>query len=142
MARREFRSKIDSWLLLLLLAGCLMTVAGLAVAIHRGPVGMPLAIAVIGALLVIVLILSTLLHTVYRVDGNTLTVVSGPFRWRIPVDEIESVRPTRNPLSSPALSLDRLRIEYSGGRRIMVSPADKRGFIRAVGFDDDGDPGV
>jgi hypothetical protein len=42
------------------------------------------------------------------------------------------VVPTRNPLSSPALSLDRLRIEYGQGRAIMISPADKGPFLRAL----------
>ena len=40
-----------------------------------------------------------------------------------------NIRPTRNPLSSPALSLDRLRIDYGSGRSIMVSPEDKDKFI-------------
>lgn len=141
MATREFRSKIDGWLLLVLLAGCVMAVAGLAVALYQGPFGAQLVLVIIAVLLALALILSVLLHTLYRVDARTLTVISGPFRWRIPVAEIESVRPTRNPLSSPALSLDRLRIEYSGGKRMLVSPADKAGFMKAIGFHGDGGRG-
>ena len=77
---------------------------------------------------------SMLIGTHYTVDGNTLRIACGPFRWQVPVDAIESVEPTRNPLSSPALSLDRLRIQY-GKRKIMVSPADKAGFLKAIGQD-------
>ena len=80
-----------------------------------------------------VLIGSLLIGTHYTVDGNMLRVVSGPFRWKVPIDQIRSVQATRNPLSSPALSLDRLRIEYGKRRRIMVSPADKAGFLKAIG---------
>jgi hypothetical protein len=43
------------------------------------------------------------------------------------------VEETRNPLSSPALSLDRLKITYGNGKRIMISPADKIGFLKAIG---------
>jgi hypothetical protein len=68
------------------------------------------------------------------VAGNTLRVACGPFRWKVPIDSIEKVEATRSPLSSPALSLDRLRINY-GKRRIMVSPSDRAGFLRAIGQD-------
>ena len=47
---------------------------------------------------------------------------------------IAGVRPTRSALSSPALSLDRLRIDHgAGGRRtVLVSPADRAGFVQAL----------
>jgi hypothetical protein len=91
------------------------------------------AIAMIVAALAIVALLgSMLVGTHYTVDGDTLRVACGPFRWKVPIDSIESVEATRNPLSSPALSLDRLRIRY-GKRRIIISPADKSGFLKAIG---------
>lgn len=61
-----------------------------------------------------------------------LLVRSGPFRWRIAIDGIESIRPSRSPLSSPALSLDRLEITYGGGRRLLISPEDREGFLEAI----------
>lgn len=142
MATREFRSKVDAWLLLVLVAGSIAIVAGIGAAAFSAPGGWALVASIVAGLLGLALILSTLLNTVYRVDGRTLTVVSGPFRWRIPVAEIESVRRTRNPLSSPALSLDRLSIRYSGNRRIMVSPADRRGFLKALGVEEDAGHGA
>ena len=72
--------------------------------------------------------------TDYRVSDGECLVRSGPFRWRIPLDDIEAVRATRNPLSSPALSLDRLEIRYAGGRKIMISPLDRAGFLAAIGW--------
>ena len=51
------------------------------------------------------------------------------------IDDITSVRRTRNPLSSPALSMDRLSIRYGKGRRIMISPADQAGFLEAIGHE-------
>jgi len=54
-------------------------------------------------------------------------------RWRIPAREITRITPTRSLTSSPALSLDRLRIEYDGGRQaVLVSPVDQDAFIAAV----------
>ena len=48
------------------------------------------------------------------------------------VADIIDVTETRNPLSSPALSLDRLRIRYGADKHIMVSPDDKTGFLDAI----------
>jgi hypothetical protein len=39
---------------------------------------------------------------------------------------------TRNPLSSPAMSLDRLRIEYGQGKAIMISPEPRAEFLRQL----------
>ena len=76
-----------------------------------------------------------LLGTHYTVDRGYVRIVSGPFRWKVPIDDITSVRRTRNPLSSPALSMDRLSIRYGKGRRIMISPADQAGFLEAIGHE-------
>ncbi len=73
-----------------------------------------------------------LLDTHYLLDTNTLLIRSGPFRWAIPVADIKSIRPTNNPLSSPALSLDRLRIDYGKGKTIMISPRDKAAFLEEL----------
>ncbi|MDX1605745.1 MAG: PH domain-containing protein [Candidatus Competibacterales bacterium] len=70
--------------------------------------------------------------TYYRFDEDHLHIRSGPFRWNVPFQQIQGVEPTRNPLSSPALSLDRLRIDYGRGRSIMVSPQDKRRFLNRL----------
>ena len=82
---------------------------------------------------VVALMLWLLLGTHYTVDRGLIRIVSGPFRWKVRLDEIQSVEETRSPLSSPALSLDRLKIVYGNGRRIMVSPADKAGFLKSIG---------
>ncbi len=47
------------------------------------------------------------------------------------VGGLEHAASSGNPLGSPACSLDRLRIEY-GKKRIMISPPDKPGFLRAL----------
>ena len=70
--------------------------------------------------------------TRYTIAGSTLLVQSGIFRWQIPISEIESITPTRNPLSSPAASLDRLDVRYSGGRSLLISPRDRDRFLEAV----------
>lgn len=135
MAARRFKSKIDRWLIVLLIIVIIVEAwaFGVAAIQARDPLlttgFILLAIAVIG------LIVWLMVGTHYTVDGNLLRIVSGPFRWKVPVDQITSVEATKNPLSSPALSLDRLRIRYGEKRRIMISPADKAGFLKAIGHE-------
>lgn len=132
MEPRIFRSKIDAWFI---------WVVGLATAISIWSLAPQLAESSPGetwlgfaALLVVIGLPGWLmLNTRYRVDLVELTVTSGPFRWRIPLKDIESVEPSRSAISSPALSLDRLKIYYGNGKQLQVSPLDQQGFLEALG---------
>jgi hypothetical protein len=70
--------------------------------------------------------------TGYEILDDELRIRCGPFRQRIPLQEIKEIRKTRSPLSAPACSLDRMEIEYGNSKRVMISPADKEGFIRLL----------
>ena len=135
MALQIFRSKIDRWILVLLL-GAIVIDIGAVLQIAMRPVG-PVATTatILLCIAAAALIASLLLRTYYTVDKGILRIVSGPFRWTVAIEQISSVTQTRSPLSSPALSLDRLLIRYGNGRRILVSPADQHGFLRAIGHD-------
>ncbi len=135
MTPKRFPSKIDAWLVVLLVIAIAGVIAGFVGVVLENEE--PVVTLFMGAvmLLVVLLIVSLLFRTYYSVEGETLRIVSGPFRWRVPIAEIESIEPTRNPLSSPALSLDRLRVRYSGKKSIMISPADKQRFAKALGIE-------
>lgn len=117
-------------MILLVVAAELAVIVGAAVSVHD-----PLATTgiILGSLAVVALLLSVLLNTSYVVDRGVLTARTGPLCWKVPLDQIQSVETTRNPLSSPAMSLDRLRIRYGNNRFILVSPADQSGFLKALG---------
>ena len=136
MTEKRFKSKVDLWILLVIVAMVIMDVV-LIIALAMEP-GSPAEKT--GAILVCIALMALLaslaLRTYYAVDKNVLRVVSGPFRWKIPIDQITSVTPTRTLLSSPAMSLDRLKIEYGKLRPMVVSPADMKGFLRAIGQDE------
>jgi membrane protein YdbS with pleckstrin-like domain len=72
----------------------------------------------------------------YEITTSTLEIRSGILlHYKIPLSSIVSVLPTRNPLSSPAWSLDRLRIDYlknSKERVVLISPKDKKTFLREL----------
>jgi hypothetical protein len=123
-----FRSKIDWWLAAVLFSSALVSL--IAVVIVAAVVSPLVALSVSPILLLSVgLPLWLLRATEYRIGDSALHVRCGPFAWRVPLREIRAITPTRNPLSSPALSLDRLRIDYGQTRSIMVSPADKERFV-------------
>ncbi len=126
-----FRSKVDTWLVVALVissAAGLIAVLTVGISVSAPVTLASAAIVVLG----IGLPMWVLLATTYTFTGTHLNVRSGPFRWRIPLNEIRSVTPTRNPLSSPALSLDRLRIEYGQGKSIMISPAPREEFMQEL----------
>lgn len=124
-----FRSKVDVWLMLVIAAGL--------VAMWLAPVRRLWAGRPIDALDVVIPVLATAFivwiyrSTSYVIQGGVLIVRSGPVRRTIPLRDVQRLRATHNPLSSPALSLDRIEVTY-GRRRVLISPEDKRGFVRAV----------
>lgn len=67
-------------------------------------------------------------------DGEPILLVrSGLLRYRIPLEEISEVRPSTEAWSSPAWSLDRLKVVYptrSGFHRsLLISRRDRDGFL-------------
>jgi hypothetical protein len=127
-----FPSKVDAWLLWVVRLAMLLPVAiSVTVAVTQGEAAAALP-AVSIVLLAYLFVEWIFRSTYYMVDQDYLRIRSGPFRWRVPIMEIESIVPSRSALSSPALSLDRLRVNYAGGRWILVSPSDRDWFINAL----------
>jgi len=81
-------------------------------------------------LLGVCLPLSLLFFTAYRLNDAFLRIRSGVFTWEIPIHTISKVELTNDPASSPALSLDRVRIEYGHTKSVVISPLDKDQFLR------------
>lgn len=126
-----FRSKVDAWLGAILIAAPILAVAS----ILRSAVQEGSAVILFLALLAVLpvgLPLWLLCSTHYTLTAKALDVRCGPLSWHVPLKDIRSVQPTRSPLSSPALSLDRLRIDYGLGRSIMISPSDRERFLREL----------
>ena len=134
---KVFKSKMDSWLVLVIASGMVVSLVTLVFLLMTQKHGLFLYLNVLLLITAgIVLPAWILLDTKYVVSEGRLKVSSAFFSWTIPVDAITSVKATRNPLSSPALSLDRLEIKYTQGKSILVSPGDKEGFLDAIGQTD------
>lgn len=88
-------------------------------------------------ILVILLVSAFILHlfatTYYTITGDVLNVRSGLIiDTNIEIGKITKITATRNMLSSPALSLDRLEISYNKYDSVQISPKDKELFIQAL----------
>lgn len=125
-----FKSSVGWWYYAVIVATAILVLFAIVPPMRSGDLSLLAGAAII--ILSLGVPVWLLFATYYRTDADSLYVRSGPFSWTIPLAEIESVKPSRAAWSSPALSLDRLDIRYSGGRRILVSPQDRDAFINAV----------
>ena len=126
--RRSFKSAVDSWYYLLIV----IIPVTVLVPIFFAPSETDRMIGIVIGALAAALPIWLLVSTVYEVHEENLLIRSGPFRWTIPLSDIRTIEPSKSLISSPALSLNRLRIEYGSYKSILVSPEDQAGFIEAV----------
>lgn len=131
MPPERFPSKVDWWLAVILAVSPLI---GLGVVVAGAASG-DLAAALIGLLTtlgVIVLFWGAVWPVEYVIDDEVLVIRSGQIRQRVPLEQLVRARPSRNVLASPALSLDRIRLDRRGGGFLLVSPSDRAGFVEAI----------
>ena len=133
---QTFRSKIDWWVL-----GFIISMTGLLLQLlltmyAKGTiVQYPEHTTVY--ILTIILLWSPLFTTRYDLDTEMLKVRSLFFKWTIPLTDIQKVSATDHLDVSPALSLQRLRIEYlKNGQKqvILISPKKIDAFRQALSF--------
>lgn len=76
------------------------------------------------------------LNTRYIVRDETLVIRCLFLSWYIPLSDIQQVSKTNNSVASPALSLDRLKIDYiKDGKQkfVLVAPRNQAKFCEAIG---------
>jgi hypothetical protein len=124
-----FKSKIDAWLGAVLGLECVVLAGVGSLLLVLRPDGRFSILIGIILLAGAGLAASILAWTQYAFDGLVLVVRCGPFVWRIPTGGITGAARVRRIQSGPALSMDRIQIEYDDGKSILVSPADQAGFL-------------
>ncbi|NTW29135.1 MAG: PH domain-containing protein [Coriobacteriia bacterium] len=125
-----FRSKIDWWIGLILVVLPFIELGGLAAALLAGDREAATAMAM-GSGLVAAIYGLLLIPIRYGITEDRLIIRFGVVRRSIPLSDIREVHPTRNPLASPALSLDRLAIRVDEGfiGMSLVSPSEREEFL-------------
>lgn len=119
-----FKSGISWWLFAPILSGLGFFLL-LSFVQHRWLAAV--LVLLIGAFLVYLLV-----STRYTLTPQELLIESGPIRKRVLLSSIVSITPSRNPISSPALSLDRLEIRYGTYDSVLISPAYTAGFLATL----------
>lgn len=74
-------------------------------------------------------------NTKYTIQANQLHIQCIFLHWTIPLDQISKVSPSNNSIASPALSLNRLKVEYQHNgttKFILVSPQQPDEFCQAI----------
>lgn len=127
-----FNTKIDTWILALLLIAVTACLGGIVQNWESISDGYWWAGVLLG--IGILLPLWLLVATRYYLSDTTLYVRCGPLHWEIEIGDIENVEPTNEARAGPALSLDRLRIDYAGGRRIDISPMPRKAFLQQLDY--------
>jgi hypothetical protein len=129
MANPTFKSKVDLWLIPLL---AMPPIAAVATLISTYQASEGVLIGWISVIAVALMYVGLVYPVEYIMTPEALVIRFGLVRSKVEYESLEGVRPTRNPLSSPALSLDRLHLECGRSLGPYISPADKDGFLTAL----------
>lgn len=132
---RSFASRVDIWIAVALALGPLTGVAVLLSGMLGGNDG--LFWTGVATCALVALIYGGLVFPMgYTVGAGGIAIRSGLMRIRIPWDRVDRAEPSSNPLSSPALSLRRIRIDYrkahGASTFVLISPVDRQAFLAAA----------
>ncbi|WP_397537800.1 PH domain-containing protein [Rummeliibacillus pycnus] len=129
----KFTSKNDWWLTVIVWTAMLFSICsgGYAIIKETPSLG-ELLLTMTLTFLLPILILWLWLTTFYLLEEDNLIIRYGPFKKIIPFESIKSIKKTMNPLSSPALSLKRLDIEYGQYQNVVISPKDRDEFMEIL----------
>ncbi|UKS66133.1 PH domain-containing protein [Rossellomorea marisflavi] len=129
----KYPSKVDLWLAILIWGIMLGTIGiGLYAIFYESSSYWEVMFLLLSCVLLPLFILWGCLTTYYLLSDTHLIIRYGPFKKRVPLDRITSVKKTSNPLSSPALSLKRLEISYNTYDMVLISPKDRDAFIKVL----------
>lgn len=137
-----YPSKKDLWLILIVAVAGLALLSAAAHNLFFKGMDHPAALILMGTSIFYLAVIFGVAYPVsYAIAPPFLVIRSGLFRSRIALSSIESVKPTRNPISAPAWSLDRLQISYLKKGNLtftLVSPEDKQSFLNELVQSTDG----
>lgn len=121
-----YPSRIDGWLAVILIAGLAMAMTQGILLYHISPI--PAMVSITVVLAIAGIIAACLLPCRYYLCDDHLLIRSGLLRHRIPYNNITAIALSSSPLSAPALSLKRIRIDHSQGF-ILISPIHREEFL-------------
>ena len=117
---KTYKSKVDWWLMVIIFGVLFFPII-------QGVIEKEYIVSIF-SLLIVVLILLLFRSIKYKIDGNNLII----WKNKIDINSIKKIYKTKNPLSSPALSIDRIAIVYNKYDEVLISPKEKMDFINQL----------
>jgi hypothetical protein len=117
---KVYRSKIDWWLIIIIfIVFCYPMIEGI---LTKDYIMFSVSFGVLS------LVFLMFKSIKYKIDGEQLQI------WwtKIDINSIKRIYSTHNPLSSPALSLDRIAVVYNTYDEVLITPKEREDFIREV----------
>ena len=112
-----YKSKVDWWLVVLIL----------------GVFGYPIVDGILMQEYLLSVVFSLVLVLFYFLSKTIKYVIKGDslmiWKTQIKINSIRKIYKTNNPLSSPALSLDRIAIVYNKYDEVLISPKERKQFV-------------
>lgn len=131
-----YKSKVDWWLFLMVAASCIaLPVLAIYSIFTEGLSSSPSVILLACSVFIISIMYALAYPVTYQLTEADLIIRSGRRRIAIELSSIESIKLSRNPLSAPAWSLDRLRIDFRSKDRltyVLISPEDRIAFLNEL----------
>lgn len=119
---RIFKSKIDTALVIFLSA--LLGPVIILMVVMKSWSGLSIVVATTS------FIVHLFTATYYQIEADQLRIKSGfIYNKTIPISAIKYIVKSKNILSSPALSFDRIEIQYGKGDYVLISPLERATFI-------------
>lgn len=120
-----FKSKVDIWMAIIFIF--------IPISMIYGVITEPSAVLLLVTVFIIVLLCILFFGTKYVIEKDELIVYGGIYKKRIPIKQIRSLRPSKNPLSAPAMSIDRIEITFDPHIQvILVSPKEREQFVKKL----------
>lgn len=133
---RIYKSKVYLWLFLLVMGSCVFLSGAAIYSILYEGINNPASLTLsLSSIFFIAIVFGLAYPVSYEITQSDLIIRSGLTKSSIELSTIESVKPSRNPLSSPAWSLDRLRIDYRKKGKLkfmLISPEDRSAFLNEL----------
>ncbi|MEG0386552.1 MAG: PH domain-containing protein [Solibacillus sp.] len=82
-----------------------------------GAITEPGVVIIVVTIALIALLATLFFGTKYVIQDNELIVHGGITKTNITIAQIRSLRPSKNPFSAPAMSIDRIEITFDPDRR-------------------------
>ena len=120
-----FKSKVDIWMAIIFIF--------VPISMIYGVITEPSAVLLLVTAFIIVLLCILFFGTKYVIEKEELIVYGGIYKKRIPIKQKRSLRPSKNLLSAPAMSIDRIEITFDPHIQvILVSPKERELFVKKL----------